>query len=306
LPARRRSSGRCRSPDRDRRGCRVRRRPEQRLLDAQLAAELDERGDAVAQQSADRQSRVEQQFVHHRVVVGAHVARIAADPRALAGDADFQERLAEIVTRADVGDQPVRGAVTGMHMGVDEARRDQLVAGVDLAVDRALEALAIEQHEPYAFIDQLGVAPLAYDAALCATSQPQVIRVRMKSPSMPLPSRTLIISAAASNPALVCRGARSVEGCKPCAGACKPTRSAMRAAMATAANSSLVRERRGRLQPAFDVLRLRTAVAAIVSGTMIRRRLVGGGISARRRRRGLVSAAAAWIRRGLCGLDLRL
>ena len=131
---------------------------EQRLLDAQLAAELDERGDAVAQQLRDRPSRIEQQLVHHRIVVGPHVAWIAADARTLAGDADFQEGLAEIVPASDVGDQPVRGAVTGMHMGVDESRRDQLVAGVDLAVDRALEALADEQHG-VAFVDQLGIAP---------------------------------------------------------------------------------------------------------------------------------------------------
>ena len=52
----------------------------------------------------------------------------------------------------------MRGAVTGMHVGVDEARSDQLVTGVDLAVDRALEALAHEQHR-VAFVDQLGVAP---------------------------------------------------------------------------------------------------------------------------------------------------
>ena len=42
-------------------------------------------------------------------------------------------------------------------MGVDESGRDQLVAGVDLAIDSALEALADEQHG-VAFIDQLGIA----------------------------------------------------------------------------------------------------------------------------------------------------
>ena len=131
---------------------------EQRLLDAQLAPEFDERGDAVAQEFRDRPSRVEKQFVHHRIVVGPHVARIAADAGALAGDADFQKGLAEIIPASDIGDEPVRGAVTGMHVGVDEARSDQLVTGVDLAVDRALEALAHEQHR-VAFVDQLGVAP---------------------------------------------------------------------------------------------------------------------------------------------------
>ena len=131
---------------------------EQRLLDAQLASELDERRDAVAQELRHRESGVEKQFIDHRIVVGPNVAWIAADARALAGDADFQEGLAEIVPASDIGDQPVRGAVAGMHVGVDEARSDQLVAGVDLTVDRALEALADEQHR-VAFVDQLGIAP---------------------------------------------------------------------------------------------------------------------------------------------------
>ena len=43
-------------------------------------------------------------------------------------------------------------------MGVDESGRDQLVAGVDLAVDRTLEPLADEQHG-VAFVDQFGIAP---------------------------------------------------------------------------------------------------------------------------------------------------
>jgi len=130
----------------------------QRLLHAQLAAELDEGRDAVAQQLRHRESGVELELLARRIVVGASIARIAADPRARAGDADLQEGLAEIVPAADVGDQPVRGAVAGMHMGVDESGRDQLVARVDLAVDPAFEALA-DEHHAVAFIDQLGIAP---------------------------------------------------------------------------------------------------------------------------------------------------
>jgi hypothetical protein len=45
-----------------------------------------------------------------------------------------------------------------MHVGVDESRRDQLIAGVYLAIDRTLEALADEQHG-IAFADQFGIAP---------------------------------------------------------------------------------------------------------------------------------------------------
>ena len=52
----------------------------------------------------------------------------------------------------------MRRAMAGMHVGVDEARRDELVARVDLAVDRAFEALADEQHG-VAFVHQLGIAP---------------------------------------------------------------------------------------------------------------------------------------------------
>jgi hypothetical protein len=47
---------------------------QQRLLNAQLAAELDECGDAVAQQLRDREARIERQLVGRRVVVGANVA----------------------------------------------------------------------------------------------------------------------------------------------------------------------------------------------------------------------------------------
>ena len=154
---------------------------EQRLLHAQLAAELDEGGDAVAQQLGDRELRIEPQLLRRRVVVGADIARIAADPRALARDADLQERLAEIVAAPDVGNQPVRGAVARMHVGVDEARRDELVARVDLAIDRAVEALADEQHG-VAFDTPARRCATACDApSACPTSQPQEMRVRMNS-----------------------------------------------------------------------------------------------------------------------------
>ena len=57
-------------------------RVEQRLLHAQLAAELDEGRDAVAQQLGDGEPRIERELVGGRVVVGADIARIAADARA--------------------------------------------------------------------------------------------------------------------------------------------------------------------------------------------------------------------------------
>src|ERR1700754_2866222 len=52
----------------------------------------------------------------------------------------------------------MRGAVAGMHVGVDEARCHELAARVDLLVDRTVEALADEQNR-IAFVTQLGVAP---------------------------------------------------------------------------------------------------------------------------------------------------
>jgi len=148
----------------------------QRLLNAQLAAELDERGDAVADELGDGEAGVEHELLGRRAVIGAGVARIAADPGALARHADLQERLAEIVAPADVGNEPVRGAVAGMDVRVDETRRDQLVARIDLALDRSVEALAHEQHGA-AFIDQLGIAPERMAAARMA-DQPAALDAR--------------------------------------------------------------------------------------------------------------------------------
>src|SRR5262245_56686184 len=131
---------------------------EQRLLDAQLAPELHECGDAVAQKLRHRVAGIEQQLFGDRIVVGTDITRIAAHARARARDADLEKRLAEIVAAADIRDQPMRGAMARVHMGVDEPRSDQLVARVDLTVHPAFEALADELHG-VAFIDQLGVAP---------------------------------------------------------------------------------------------------------------------------------------------------
>jgi hypothetical protein len=96
----------------------------QSLLNAQLASELDECRDAVAEEFCHCELGIEAQFFSRRIIVGANVAWIATDSRALASHADFQEWLAEIVTASNVGDQPVRGAVARMHMGVDEPRSD--------------------------------------------------------------------------------------------------------------------------------------------------------------------------------------
>src|SRR5207244_5307935 len=73
-------------------------------------------------------------------VRGPRVPRIAAHSRALAGHGDLQEGLTVEVRPAGIGDEAVGGAVPGMHVRVDEAGRHQSATGVDLGVDRALEA----------------------------------------------------------------------------------------------------------------------------------------------------------------------
>ena len=144
---------------------------EQRLLDAQLASELDECGDAVAQQLGHRELGIERAVLRRPSYRrGGRSADRRRRVCRLARHADFKEGLAEIVAASDVGDQPVRGAVARMHMGVDESRRHQLVAGVDLVVDGAFEAFADEKHG-IAFIDQLGVTPKGMLPA-CICNQP--------------------------------------------------------------------------------------------------------------------------------------
>ena len=84
------------------------------------------------------------------------VARIAFDDLAFLRDADFEERLAIIHRSAGIGDQPMRGAVAGMDVGVDEARRDELAGGVDGRVDAAVERLA-DMDDLVAFVDDNAV-----------------------------------------------------------------------------------------------------------------------------------------------------
>src|SRR4030095_9383089 len=114
--------------------------PEQGFLPAELAAELHEGRDAVAQELGHREAR-EQAIARLRVRrVGAGVARISADHRALAGHGDLEEGLAEVVGPAGVGDEAMGGAVAGMDVGIDEAGTDELAPGVDLLVDGSGEA----------------------------------------------------------------------------------------------------------------------------------------------------------------------
>ena len=100
----------------------------ERFLDQELAAVLDEGRDAVAQQLRDGEERVELPLALRAGLVGTEIAHVAVDPRAFLRHADLEERLAEVVAAARVADQPVRSAVTGVDVRVDEARCDELAA----------------------------------------------------------------------------------------------------------------------------------------------------------------------------------
>jgi len=69
-------------------------------------------------------------------------SRIAADPAALARDADVEERLTEEIGAAGVGDEPMRGSVARMDVRVDESRAHQFAARVDLDLGSPVEAAA--------------------------------------------------------------------------------------------------------------------------------------------------------------------
>src|SRR5262245_27434946 len=70
------------------------------------------------------------------------VARIALDDLALLRNGNFQKRLTVIHRPAGIGDEPMRGAVAGMDVGVDEAGRNQLALRIDDPVDLAFESFA--------------------------------------------------------------------------------------------------------------------------------------------------------------------
>ena len=95
------------------------------------------------------------------------VARIAFDDLALLRHADFEERLAVVHWASGVGDQPMRGAMAGVDVGVDKAGRDQLAGGVDRCVDRAVEGFA-DMHDLVAFIDHNPVVDQPMMAAFVA------------------------------------------------------------------------------------------------------------------------------------------
>ena len=95
------------------------------------------------------------------------VTRIALDDLAFLRNGNLEKRLAVIHRPAGIGDQPMRGAVAGVDVGVDESRRNQLVLGIDHPIDATFECFSdVEDRVP--FEHDLGVAQKRMLAALMA------------------------------------------------------------------------------------------------------------------------------------------
>src|SRR5215469_17963731 len=95
------------------------------------------------------------------------VTRIALDDLALLRNGNFQKRLTVIHRPAGIGDEPMRGAVAGMDVSVDEAGRNQLSLGVDDLVDFAFECFA-DVEDPVALEHEFSVADEGVMPALMA------------------------------------------------------------------------------------------------------------------------------------------
>src|SRR5439155_26023079 len=67
------------------------------------------------------------------------------------------KRLAEIHRASGVADEPVRGAMTAVHVRVDESRRDQAIRRLDRPVDVAVETMA-QVDDTVALVDQRAIA----------------------------------------------------------------------------------------------------------------------------------------------------
>ena len=101
------------------------------------------------------------------------------------GYADLEKRLAEVVAAAGIADQPVRGPVTGVDVRIDEAGRDELACGIDLAVDPALERrpdvedLVALEHDLVAPIEAVSPAPVTHHPST-ANSRPHRALLRAR------------------------------------------------------------------------------------------------------------------------------
>ena len=143
---------------------------QQSVLHLELAAVLDERRHAVANELGGSEQGIELERCLRPGIAVLQVAGVAFHHRPFLGHRDLQERLPVVHGPAGIGDQPVRGAVTGMNVRVDEPWHHQLAGGVDRLVDLAAEALA-DVDDAIAFEYDLAVAYQRV-SALLVTDQP--------------------------------------------------------------------------------------------------------------------------------------
>ena len=141
----------------------------QRVLNAFLAAEFDESRHAIAQQFGNRERRIQLEGGVRSGIAVLEVTRIAFHDLALFRNADFEERLAIVHWPAGIGDQPMRGAVAGMDVRVDETGSDKLTGGVDRRVGMPVERLA-DVDDPVALVNDDAVLDQPMAAGLVANN----------------------------------------------------------------------------------------------------------------------------------------
>src|SRR5262249_48391041 len=132
-----------------------------------LAAVFDEGRHPVAQKLGHGEGGVEREGGRGSLIAVLEVTRIAFDDLALRRNGNFQKRLPVIHGPPGIGDQPMRGAMPGMHVGVDEAWTHEFALGVDGAVDAAFEFLS-DVEDPVVLEDNLAVAQERVMTALMA------------------------------------------------------------------------------------------------------------------------------------------
>src|SRR5207248_2536733 len=150
---------------------------EQRILHAELAAVFDEGRHAVANELGHGESSVELERCRRSRIAVFEITRIALDDLAFLRNGHLEKRLPVIHGPAGVGDQPMRCAVAGMHVGVDQTRRDQLSPRAGDPSDAALAYLA-GVNRPAALHGELCLAPEPGPAARSAQQPPKVAVAR--------------------------------------------------------------------------------------------------------------------------------
>src|SRR5262249_50863048 len=136
-------------------------------VSAGLAAVFDEGRHPVAQELGHGECGVELEGGCRAGIAVLDVAWVALDDLAFLGNGNFQKRLTVIHRPPGIGDQPMRGAVAGMDVGVDEAGRKQLALSIDDPVDSAFECFA-DVEDPVALEPEFSVAKEGVMPALMA------------------------------------------------------------------------------------------------------------------------------------------